>query len=301
MQKKSRIYSAFILAAGSLWGFTGIFVRYLSSVGLSSFQMLICRALTTVLLLLIFEAVTDRKKLIVKLRHLPLFAAMGLCSVTAFNYCYFNAILKLESMAAAAVLLYTSPIFVMFLSAIVFKENLTSRKVIAIIFTVAGCTLTAGISAGEANFTPIGIFLGIASGFTYAMYSIFGKFALKNYHPMTITLYMWIFGLLFSLPFSDISGLFSHMSVSPKDIPISILFGLISAVLPYALYSTGLKYIPASKAGVLAAAEPCVAAAAGVILFDETLSVTMVTGIALVFMSVILLREKAVEKNEEQV
>lgn len=292
MQNKSAVYSVCVLAAGSLWGFTGVFVRYLSAAGLSSFQMLICRALTTVILLLVFEAITDRKKLIVKLRHLPLFATMGLCSVTAFNYCYFNAILKLESMAAAAVLLYTSPAFVMFLSAIFFKEKITTKKIIAIICTFAGCALTAGISSTSASFTPTGVLLGIGAGLTYAMYSIFGKFALRNYHPMTITLYMWVFGLIFSLPFTDLSGLASHMITQPKDIFFSAAFGLISAVLPYALYSTGLKYIPASKAGVLAAAEPCVAAVTGVIMFNEPMSVMLAAGILLVLVSVFLLREK---------
>lgn len=292
MKNKSAVYSACILIAGALWGFTGVFVRYLSEVGLSSFQMLICRASTTVILLLVFEAITDRKKLIVKLRHLPLFAAMGLCSVTAFNYCYFNAILKLESMAAAAVLLYTSPIFVMLLSAVFFKEKITPRKIIAIICTFVGCGLTAGISAVNASITPIGVLLGVGSGFTYAMYSIFGKYALKNYHPMTITLYMWIFGLVFSLPFVDIAGLASHMSAYPKDIFIATAFGIISAVLPYALYSTGLKYVPASKAGVLAAVEPCVAAFAGVVLFNEPMSVMLAAGVLLVLVSTFLLRDK---------
>ena len=239
-----------------------------------------------------FEAITDRKKLRVQLRHLPLFAAMGLCSVTAFNYCYFNAILRLQSMAAAAVLLYTSPVFVMVLSAIFFKEKLTVKKGVAILCTFAGCALTAGSSGSGAVITPAGVLLGIGAGFTYAMYSIFGKFALKNYHPMTITLYMWLFGLLFSLPFADLGGLAAHMAAHPMDLLHSAAFGLISAVLPYALYATGLKHVQASKAGVLAAAEPCVACIAGVLFYGEPLSVLLVLGIGLVLVSVLLLREK---------
>lgn len=67
-------------------------------------------------------------------RHWYYFFGSGVCSLVFFNWCYFSAI-STSSMSVAAVLLYTSPVFVTLLSALFFRERITSHKVAALALT----------------------------------------------------------------------------------------------------------------------------------------------------------------------
>ena len=66
----------------------------------------------------------------IKLKDIPLFCGTGICSIVFFNFCYFQSIEIIGGAAIPALLLYTAPIFVMFMSLFLFKENITVKKVI---------------------------------------------------------------------------------------------------------------------------------------------------------------------------
>ena len=107
-----------------------------------------------------------------------MFIGTGIISVSLFNICYFYTIINSEA-SLAVVLLYTSPVFVVLISAVLFKEKINLNKIIALILSFAGCVFTAGILGGI-KVRPFIIVTGVASGLFYALYSIFGKFALKK-------------------------------------------------------------------------------------------------------------------------
>lgn len=58
------------------------------------------------------------------------------------------------------VLLYTSPIFIMVISAIVFKEKITRNKLLALAMVFVGCVLVAGLLGGGYALTPTILLLG---------------------------------------------------------------------------------------------------------------------------------------------
>ena len=64
---------------------------------------------------------------------------------------------------------------------------------------------------------------------------------------------------------------------------------LLCCALPYLLYTTGLCHVESSKAAIYATIEPAVAALIGVTLFKERLSLTSLIGMAMIFISVLLL------------
>ena len=97
-----------IAAAGVLWGLLGIFVRHLNARGLASMDLVFLRSLTATVVLFIGLLIFDRKKMRVRLRDFWCFLGTGIGSIVFFNYCYFTAV-RMMSLAAAAVLLYTAP------------------------------------------------------------------------------------------------------------------------------------------------------------------------------------------------
>ncbi len=289
-----------VVAAASLWGILGVFSRSLGEAGLSPVQTTELRCLVAAVILLVLLAVFDRKLLKIEARDIWMFIGTGLLSISMFSILYFTAA-SLVTLSMAAVLLYTAPCFVMVMSVILFKESFTGRKAAALVLAFAGCILTAGIIGGSGPLNVLGIAAGIGSGFGYALYSIFGKYALRKYHPFTVTFYTFMVSCLCLLPVSDVPGIASAVSSSGGVVLDALALGTVSTLVPYFLYTYGLNRMDAGKAAVIAFVEPMVATLAGFVIFGETLTAAAVAGIVLILASVVLLnmggREPRVSKK----
>lgn len=288
--RSGKFFGSFlIVSAGILWGLMGLFVRNLDIYGLSSMQIVAVRAFFTMLLMTAFTLLYNKKLFKIKLRDLWCFLGTGVCSIVFFNFCYFRTI-TLTSLSAAAVLLYTAPIMVMAMSVVLFKEKLTLRKIIAAVAAFAGCALVTGAADGTLALNGIGILTGLGSAFGYALYTIFGEYALKRgYNSITITLYTFIFASVGVIPFANIPELTSKLSANPEAIGWGAVLAAVVTVLPYLIYTIGLKTVEPGMASVMASVEPVAATLVGIFVFSEPLSVTGIIGIALVIASLALL------------
>lgn len=293
MEKKAYLK---ILAAAALWGCIGVFLKLLTAAGLTSMQGVAARSLVALVLYAAFLAVTDPRALHVRLRHLPYFFGTGVCSLLFFNWCYFNAI-SLSSMSVAAVLLYTSPVFVTAMSAVLFKEAVTPVKITALLVTFLGCVLVTGLfPLGREHISGLTFLFGLGAGFGYALYSIFGKFALEKYSPSTVTFYTILFCAVFSLP---LSGFHRNLSVLGdwRTWAGALGIGLLCCALPYFLYTDGLRDAEPGKAAIVATAEPFVAAALGILIYHEDITVYKLLGMAAIFCAILLLNRPTKAKK----
>ncbi|MBR5809240.1 MAG: EamA family transporter [Clostridia bacterium] len=287
---KKKLPSLLILAAAFLWGLTGIFVRTLNSAGLDNLQLLFFRSAITCGTLFVFLFFTDREKLKIDLKDIWYFIGTGVLSFWLFGICYFYTISH-ASMSLAAMLLYTAPFFVMIMSAIFFREKITAAKILALMTAAIGCVMICGTDKNT-NISPFIIFTGLASGFCYALYSIFGRVALKKYSSATVTVYTFLFAAVASMFLTDFSVIKEVAFAEPSAILLAILFAFISAFFPYIFYTLGLKNTEPGKAAVMATFEAVVASVAGILVFNETMTVVALAGIALVLFSVFLLNRK---------
>ena len=141
--KNSKAAIAIILA-GALWGSINLLIIPLSSRGLSSMQISFLRMLFSAPVLVIYTLIRFPRKLKIDLKDIWIFLLGGGCSCVLFNFFYFYTIIHSQA-SIAVILLYTSPIFVMIVSAIVFKEKITLRQIVALIVTFFGCVLVTGV------------------------------------------------------------------------------------------------------------------------------------------------------------
>lgn len=287
-----RMAPVFIILAGICWGIIGLFSRNLSEQGLNSIQITASRCIVTAVCLVIFLLVKDREKLRINIKDLWIFFGTGVCSIVFFNICYF-ATIKIATLSMASILLYTAPSFVMIMSAFLFKEKITLRKVGALILAFGGCILITGIIGnGETSISGRAILTGLGAGLGYALYSIFGSIALKKYHPYTVTAYTFIVASLSLLPFShgfELLTLTLHKDTTLINV---LLLGIVSTLIPFLLYTKGLEHMEAGKASVMAFIEPMVATLVGILIFSEGLTAQNITGIFLIFLSVLILNLK---------
>lgn len=288
-----KLAPVFVLSAGTLWGLMGIFVRKLSTYGFSSLQIACLRILFGAALFLVITGCYRRELLKIRLRDVGLFLGMGHLSLLLFTVCYFTTI-NLASLSVAAILLYTSPIWVMLLSALCFREKITGRKLLCAAMAFGGCVLVSGIGSAS-GLSPMVIVTGLLSAVGYGLYSIFGTFALRKYQPLTVTTYAFLFGALGAIVLCKPAEIIAVIVSAPNPGGLVLLLAVtafVTAVLPYLLYTVGLNHMRASAAAIMASIEPVVATAAGALVFGEGLTFSAVAGIALVLGAIVVLNAK---------
>lgn len=287
-----------VILAGCLWGMMGLFVRNLASDGLTSLEIVVLRSIGSTLIMLLILLIMDRSLFKIRFKDLWCFVGTGIVSLTFFNLCYFTTI-QMTSMAVAAILMYTSPIFVVLLSAILFGERITGRKILALMLAFIGCAFVTGIVGNKMVMPLKGILIGIGSGIGYALYSIFGRYALeKGYRSETITFYTFLMATVgicvvspFLCPIQDIVTKIVNGNTG-KDILLVLGQSLLVTVMPYLLYTKGLKGLENGTAGIIASVEPVVAAILGMIVYGERLSISGYVGALMVLSAIVILNLK---------
>jgi len=276
-----------ILLGASLWGLIGLFNRTLSAAGFSAQSIVTVRNLGGMAVMTLLFAIFDRSVFKIKVKHLPYFFGTGVISVLIFTLCYFRC-QQLCSLAVAAILLYTAPAFVVLLSALLFKDPISKKKLLALALAFLGCVFVSGIGRGGTAVTGAGLLLGIGSGFFYGLYSIFARYALRYYKPLTVTYYTFVF-----------AGISSLLVAEPAEITALTNPGLalaalglvvVCTVLPYIFYTAGLARVDSGRASILASVEPVVAALVGVAAFGEPMSAAVLMGLGCILATVYILR-----------
>lgn len=274
-----------VAAAAVLWGIISVFVKGLAALGLSPIQIVAVRMAFGAAGMLVYATARNRKLLSIRPADAGYFVGTGIVSIVFFNWCYFSAIEE-TSVAMAAILLYTAPVFVVVMSRFFFGEALGLRKLAALAATFCGCAFVVGLLPGTVGGVSLyGLATGLGAGLGYALYSIFGKLALRRYGAVTVTTYTFLFAAAASLP---LSGLWERPELLREWglWGYGLGLGFFSTVLAYLLYTFGLSYVEPGRAAITATLEPLVAAAVGVAVFGESLGGWQIFGMVLVMAAV---------------
>jgi drug/metabolite transporter (DMT)-like permease len=278
----------FVLAAGICWGSIGPFIRTFNKAGLYSLDIVVLRSISTTIFLFLFLLVYDRRLLKIRLRDIWCFIGTGIVSMAFFNFCYFSLI-TISTLSVAAVMLYTAPVFVMILSAILFRERMTKNKAAALLLTVLGCIFVTGVIGDAASLSLRAILLGLGAGLGYALYSIFSRFALrKGCHSFTISFYTFLFASIATIPMADFRKIAAVGTSSLFMLLFCLFSGFVTTALPYILYNFGLAGMENGQAAIIASIEPVVATLLGFFAFHERLTGGNLIGIVLVLAAIVL-------------
>ncbi len=269
-------YYGSIALAATMWGSLGAMTKGLYALGVGPWSLTFFRTSLGFLAFGVVILFTNRSWLRVRRQDLPFLALFGLISTSAFYALYLYTI-SLTSVAAAAVLLYTAPVFAAIMARFAFGEAITPPKVVALLLTFAGCILVAGLESGAPVVTPLGIATGLGSAITYASFGIMGKRARERYSHWTINFYSMAFATLFLVPVLALHG----VSLWPYPLEVWLLLTVMTAgptLASRALYVSAIKQVEASRAAIVATVEPVAAAVLAFVLLGELLSPSQLLG-----------------------
>jgi len=278
-----------VLVAATLWASLGVFYKFLiNDFGLRPLTAATLRGSVGGLLLLL-ALLALRVDLRVPRRDWPTFLAYGVVGVALFFICYVNAI-HLAGVGVAAVLMYTSPVWVALISWRWMGERLGRRGMVALGCALAGAALVARIYDWEAlRLNGLGILAGLGAGITYGLYSIFNKLLVRRNAPWVVQAYGLLIGagvLLVLFPPTDLARGFA----SPRAIALILGMGIVPTLIASLAFTIGVQWIPVSMAAIVAIWEPAVATAFGYLFFGERLEPGQWLGMAGIAAAVLLLR-----------
>ena len=285
-----KIMPIFPILAGILWGATGIFIRKSMALGMNSITVISSKVSIASIIMIIFITIYNKSLLKIKLKDIYIFISAALLGMFAVNV-FFNESVHLLSLSLAAVLLSLSPIFVLIMSYFLYKEKITTIKIISMILAFLGCVLVSNVLSSKINLSFRGIISGLLAAFFYALYSIISKKALqKGYHSLTITLYAFIFISIIIAPFTNWELIINLVKNDPINISVfMIMHSVLVLIMPYVFYTISFSFMDAGKASILASCEPIASTIFGIIFFNEIPNIPSIIGIALTVTALTLL------------
>lgn len=269
-----------ILTAAVLWGLLGILGKQAQAAGVGALEVAFWRASLGGALFAAHAAAT--RSPLPRGRDLGVTALFGILGVSAFYGTYQLAV-KAGGASLASVLLYTAPAFVALLGWAFLRERLGGRDLLAVAGTLGGIALISlGGGQGVTASAPA-LGFGLAAGFTYSLYYLYGKAYFHTYTPAALYAVALPVGALGLLP------LVSFAAKTPAAWGSLLAIAFLSTYLAYLAYSAGLKHLPATRASVIASLEPVVAAGLAALLFQERLAPLALLGAALVIAAALTL------------
>jgi len=109
---------------------------------------------------------------------------------------------------------------------------------------------------------------------------------------MTVTLYTFVFAAIMNLIIGHPVAIVQQVLVNPQLLIWCIGIAFFCTLLPYCLYTYGLKKTAAAKAAILVTTEPLVGTLIGILIFNDPYNLDKLLGILLIFIAVGLLTKK---------
>jgi len=269
-----------IVLAAVLWGLLGILGKSAQTAGVGPLEVAFWRAVLAGGLFALHAGVI--RAALPRGRDLLVTAAFGVVGVSVFYGTYQLAV-RAGGASLASVLLYTAPAFVALLGWALLRERLGAREALAVAGTLGGIALISLGGGRGMTVTGAALAWGLAAGFTYSLYYLYGKAYFTRYAPTALFAVALPVGALGLLPFVEFSAKTPAAWSSLAGIAV------LSTYFAYLAYSAGLRHLPATRASVIASLEPVVAAGLAALIFGERLSALALVGAALVIGAALLL------------
>jgi drug/metabolite transporter (DMT)-like permease len=219
----------------------------------------------------------------------------------ALNMLSFFKGLNYTSPIMGAVLMVTTPMIVLLLSAILIKERMKKRMIIGILLGLAG-TITLilyGKSVANAPNASLGNLLVFTNAFSYGIYLVIVKKLMDKYNAFTFVKWIYTFGFIMVLPF----GWNEFQSVQWAIVPIDILWKIgfvvvFSTFITYLFNLLSMRELSPTTIAVFVYLQPFFATIFAIGLGKDELSLVKIISAVLIFTGVYLVTQKKVSGKQ---
>ncbi len=258
-----------------LFGSNGIVA---GMIALSSYEIVLLRTMIGSLLLIALFFIGKGKLTFYKnMKQFAFLAVSGMAMGASWVFLY-EAYAQI-GVSIASLLYYCGPVVVMVLSPLIFREKLTSVKVIGFISVLCGIFLVNGNPFGGSG-NGFGIFCGIMSALMYSVMVIFNKKA-KNITGMENSMLQLFISFLTVAVFVGFKQGYA-MNIAADDILPILFLGLVNTGIGCYFYFSSIGDLPVQTVAVCGYLEPLSAVVFAVIFLQESMTLVQVVGAVLI-------------------
>lgn len=213
----------------------------------------------------------------------------------ALNMLSFFKGLSLTSPISASVIMVSTPMIVLLLSAIIIKERMRKRMVFGIILGLIGTAflILYGKSVGNATNASLGNFLVFVNATSYGLYLVMVKKLMDKYNAFTFVKWIYLIGFIMVLPFGWGEFEAVNWAFMPTDIYWKIGFVVVfSTFLTYLLNLLSMRELKPTTVAVFVYLQPVFATVFAISLGKDELTLVKIVSAIFIFTGVYLVTQK---------
>ncbi|GMR02217.1 MAG: EamA family transporter [Acidimicrobiia bacterium] len=265
------------LLTAALWGITGAMAGGVFDIVPPAYVAQV-RAIVTVIVLLPYAVFRGTLKVPAQpWKFMVLGANLALVNVS------FYWALDLLGVGPGATIQFLGPIMVLIWMKVARGHPVGSIVWVAAVGAVMGVGLVTEAWALDAS-DLIGVGAGLISAVTFATYLLYGEYLGASYKPLQIAVWGFIFASVIwivALP----------PWTFPSDVPSAawrdlLIIGVFGTALPFIIEFQALRMVASGIVGVVATAEPAIAAVTAAVLLGQELSAVQWVGVVVVVVAV---------------
>lgn len=292
------------MIAGIAWGLSGTSGQYLMAHGISALVLTNIRLIVAGLLLVLLSYIKSKEQFLAFLKDksslfsLLLFSLFGLF----LNQLAYLTAIQETNAGTATVLQYVCPVGILAYTCIKDKVAPTIAEILSMILAIGGTFLIATHGQlDQLSMTPAGLFWGLFSALTYALYIILPiKLIQKWGSILVIGVGMTVSGFV-AVPFTGIIG-----TSLPMSFDIFLAFTgiiLIGTVFAYTVFLKGASMVGPVKSSLLASLEPISAVFFAFMIMGDIFYPIDFLGMAMILLAVtiISLKDLMLEKKHKSI
>mgnify|MGYP006335103121 FL=1 len=230
----------------------------------------------------------------IDLQDVPRIIAAAFFGV-ALNMLTFFKGLSYTSPISASVLMVSTPIIVLILSAIIMKERILKRKIFGILLGLIGTSflILYGKSLGDSTNAMLGNFLVFVNAAAYGFYLIVVKKLMDKYNAFTFVKWIYTFGLLMVIPFSWSE----FQEIQWQSLPTTILWEIgfvivFTTFFTYLFNLLSMRELKPTTIAVFVYLQPLFATIYAMSLGKDELTLVKIISAILIFVGVYLVTMK---------
>lgn len=296
-KEENKAKAAFIMSM-FIFGTIGIFRRYIP---LPSGVIAMTRGFIGMLFIIFFVKLKGKNINWVNIKgNMPLLPVSG--ALIGFNWILLFEAYRYTSVAVATLCYYMAPVFVILASPLLFRENISVKKLCCVAAALAGMVLVSGVYG--ADFGGIGelkgVLCGLGAAVFYACVVILNKF-IKNISPYEKTAVQLGSAGLVVVPYVLYAESMADITVSAFIICMVLIVGIFHTGFAYVLFFGSMAKLKAQTIALFSYIDPVVAIILSVMILHEGMSVAEAAGAVLILCAAVAseLPEKEMRKKND--
>lgn len=291
-----------LVVSSAFWGASFIFTKdlFISEPAITPYIILTFRMFIASLFTIPFLALTHKLQRIQK-GHLRYFLLLAFAEPFLYSICETTGV-KFVSGSLASIIVATIPLFIPFGMALVYKERLRFQTIFGVLLSLAGIALMSLDDNFSFSANPIGIALLAGAVVIAVVYTLILVKILNHYHPVTITSYQNLIGLVYFLP---LMLLIDHdklplLSFSPHMLLYLAFLGIFCSTVAYMFFNYGMRSLGATAGSVYNNIIPVFSLLLALMIGQESFSIMKVVGMAVVLVGLTVAQRKGRKKQPTQ-